>query len=101
MSTSCLVRNFSRYAALSERDIAFLLRFEENPRHYPAGTDVIAQGVACDSLFVLSSGWCFVKYDQPEGGRQILDLCHGGDIVGMRELCFQRKHQRMNSSAAS
>jgi CRP-like cAMP-binding protein len=90
MSVSCLVRNFSRYAELSDSDVAFLRRFEEKPEHYRAGTDVIVQGVPSDSLFVLSSGWCFVKYDQPDGSRQVLDVCHGGDIVGIRELCFQR-----------
>ncbi len=90
MSVSCLVRNFSRYAEISERDITFLRRFEEKPRHYRAGVDVIAQGVPSDHLYVLSSGWCFVKYDQPDGRRQVLDVCHGGDIVGMREVCFQR-----------
>ena len=90
MSVSCLVRNFSRYAELSARDTAFLLRFEEKPKHYPPGVNVIAQGVPADHLYVLSSGWCFVKYDQPNGSRQVLDVCHGGDIVGMREVCFER-----------
>ncbi len=89
MSTSCLVRNFSRYAELSERDIAFLLRFEEKPEHVAAGEDVITQGLPSDHLYVLSKGWCYVKYEQPDGSRQILDVCHGGDIVGMRDVCFQ------------
>lgn len=87
---SCLVRNFSRYAQLSERDRAFLLRFEEHPAAYRAGADVFAQGDRVDHVYVLSSGWCFVKYDQPNGSRQVLDICHGGDIIGMREVCFQR-----------
>ena len=84
------MRNFSRYAELSDRDIAFLLRFEERPLHYRAGTDVIVQGASVDHLYVLSSGWCFIQYQQPDGGRQVLDVLHGGDIVGMREVCFQR-----------
>lgn len=90
MSVSCLVRNFSRYAELAERDIAFLLRFEETPVHYRTGDIVFEQGHEADHLYVMSSGWCFVKYDQPDGSRQVLDICHGGDIIGMREVCFQR-----------
>ena len=90
MSVSCLVRNFSRYAELADRDIAFLLRFEERPVHYKVGEDVFAQGVEVDHIYVLSSGWCFVKYEQEDGSRQVLDVCHGGDIIGMREVCFHR-----------
>lgn len=90
MSVSCLVRNFSRYADIDARDSAFLRRFEEQPVHYPAGADVLAQGVPADHLYVLSSGWCFVKYEQSDGSRQVLDICHGGDIIGIREVCFQR-----------
>jgi len=97
MAQSCLVKNFSRYAELGERDLAFLRRFEEKPQHVPAGTEVFRQGVSCEHLYVLSSGWCIVKYDQPDGSRQVLDICHGGDIVGMREVCFRRSINGMQT----
>jgi CRP-like cAMP-binding protein len=97
MPQSCLARNFSRYGELGARDVAFLTRFEERLEHYPAGVDVIVQGVPANHLFVLRSGWCFVKYDQPDGSRQVLDVCHGGDIVGMREVCFQRSINGMQT----
>lgn len=90
MTKSCFVKNFSRYAPLSASDEAFLARFEESRREFPAGTDIIAQGLPADHLYVLSEGWCLVKYEQEDGRRQILDLCHGGDIVGMREVSFKR-----------
>jgi len=90
MATTCFIRNFQRYAELSASDIAFLARFEEGPHTYPANTEVISQGLPADHLYVISQGWCAVKYDQADGRRQILDLCHGGDIVGMREVSFKR-----------
>ena len=97
MSSSCFVKNFMRYAPLSERDIAFLERFEQEPQVYPANAEVITQGLPCNQLFVLSRGWCAVKYDQADGRRQILDLCYGGDIVGMREVSFKRSINGMQT----
>lgn len=97
MTTSCFVKNFARYASLSDADVAFLSRFEESTQEYPANTEVIAQGVPADHLYVLSKGWCVVKYDQPDGRRQVLDLCHGGDIVGMREVSFKRSINGMHT----
>lgn len=90
MPTTCLEHNFSSYAELAERDLTFLRRFGEHTVTYPIGTDVFEQGTPANHLYVLASGWCFVKYDERDGGRQVLDICHGGDIVGSREVCFQR-----------
>lgn len=94
---SCFIKNFSRYAELSPGDKTFLARFEETPQPYAAGSEVIAQGLPADHLYVLSKGWCVVKYDQADGRRQILDLCHGGDIVGMREVSFKRSINGMQT----
>lgn len=90
MTDSCLASNFSRYAKISETDRRFLARFEEDAIPFPADAEVIAQGARCEALYVLSSGWCVVKYDEPDGSRQILDICHSGEFVGMRDVCFHR-----------
>lgn len=86
---SSLVSNFSRYGELSERDAAFLKRCEQNPIRYPAGAEIFKQGSHTDRLYVLSAGCCFVKYEQPDGSRQVLDVFHRGDLMGIRSVCFQ------------
>jgi CRP/FNR family transcriptional regulator, cyclic AMP receptor protein len=59
-------------------------------REYAAGRSLIIEGDACTDVIALVVGWAKVVSSTPEGGRALLGLRFGGDLVGEQSALERR-----------
>jgi CRP-like cAMP-binding protein len=78
-----LVRRLSRYAELSEEEIALLHALPLAPQDLGAGTELIVEGRLLDTPRLLVSGWACRFRMLPDGRRQIFDFILPGDMYGL------------------
>lgn len=86
---SALTRKLSIFVALSEVDLATLARFDRRRRSFQPGHEMIHEGQANASAFVLSKGWACSYKLLPNGERQIVDIQIPGDFLGLRSILFR------------
>ena len=86
---SPLTRKLSAFVALSEKDLATLVRFDGRRRTFAAGHEMIHEGEKNASAFVLSKGWACSYKLLPDGERQIVDFQIPGDFLGLRSILFR------------
>lgn len=86
---SPLSRKLSAFVALSDVDLATLARFDRRRRSFQPGHEMIHEGQANASAFVLSQGWACSYKLLPDGERQIVDFQIPGDFLGLRSILFR------------
>jgi len=86
---SPLTRKLSAFVALSSVDHATLARFDRRRRSFQAGHELIHEGQAKASAFILSEGWACSYKLLPDGARQIVDFQIPGDFLGLRSILFR------------
>lgn len=86
---SALTRKLSAFVALSDVDLATLARFDRRRRSFQPGHEMIHEGQANASAFVLSQGWACSYKLLPDGERQIVDIQIPGDFLGLRSILFR------------
>ena len=84
-----LTRKLSTYVALSDADLATLARFDRRRRSFQSGHELIHEGQANASAFVLAEGWACSYKLLPDGERQIVDFQIPGDFLGLRSILFR------------
>ncbi len=89
MSGSCIVGQFSHYAALSDDEIKLLESLEKNERRISAKSVIRDIGKPTNNFFTLKSGWAIAEQNLPDGQRQIIDVFLPGQILGLREIAYQ------------
>lgn len=86
---SPLTRKLSVFVALSNTDLSTLARLDQPRRTLSAGQEMIHEGQANASAFILSDGWAFSYKILPSGDRQIVDFHVPGDFLGLRSILFR------------
>jgi len=86
---SPLTRKLSAFVALSDTDLATLVRFDGRRRSFASGHEMIHEGQRNASAFVLSKGWACSYKILPDGERQIVDFQIPGDFLGLRSILFR------------
>lgn len=86
---SPLTRKLSAFVALSEADLGVLARLDGRRRTFKPGHEMIHEGQANASAFILSEGWACSYKLLPNGGRQIVDFQIPGDFLGLRSILFR------------
>lgn len=61
-------------------------RFDHRNRRFPARTTLFTQGDAANHLYRVTSGAIMVYHLMADGRRQIVNLAHEGDFVGISEF---------------
>jgi CRP-like cAMP-binding protein len=89
MLESPLTRKLSTFVALSETDLETLARFYQRRRRFPMGSEMIHEGQANASAFILAKGWACSYKLLPDGARQIVDFQIPGDFLGLRSILFR------------
>ena len=89
MLQSPLTLKLSAFVALSDADLATLARFERRRRSFQPGHELIHEGQAKASAFILSEGWACSYKLLPDGERQIVDFQIPGDFLGLRSILFR------------
>jgi CRP-like cAMP-binding protein len=86
MQSKPLARKLGAFVALSEVELDALERLRKRVRTFVAGRDLIHQGQAGHSAYVLVSGWAYSYKLLPDGQRQIIDFHVPGDFLGLRSV---------------
>ena len=89
MLQSPLTRKLSAYVALSATDMEVLARLHRRRRSFQPGHELIHEGQANASAFILSEGWACSYKLLPDGERQIVDFQIPGDFLGLRSILFR------------
>jgi CRP-like cAMP-binding protein len=86
---SPLASKLKAFVALSDGDLATLSRFDRRRRIYQAGHQMVHEGQANASAFILVDGWACSYKSLPDGERQIVDIQIPGDFLGLRSILFR------------
>lgn len=81
-----LTRKLGAFVALSETDLGMLARIYRRRRSFEPGHDLMHEGQADASAYILSEGWACSYKLLPDGARQIIDFRVPGDFLGLRSL---------------
>tara|TARA_R100001440_G_scaffold72398_1_gene96153 strand:+ start:21664 stop:22464 length:801 start_codon:yes stop_codon:yes gene_type:complete len=91
VTTSCIIKHFEHYSPLTDNDKRLLDTLEESPETYPKNAHIWKPGDVADHFYTLSSGWAYTYRDMEDGSRQVLDIYIPGDVIGLRELAFEKQ----------
>ena len=91
---SCLVNKLSNFIDLDETDFDLLAKLEKEEESYAPNDTVWKNGQEATHLYVVKSGWLFSDMDLPDGRRQIVQIHHPGDIIGMPDIAL--RHAALN-----
>lgn len=89
IQNSPLARKLGAFVALSDEDLATLDQFHQRRRSFTAGVDLVHQGQANQSVYILAKGWVCSYKILPNGARQIVDFQVPGDFLGLRSVLFR------------
>jgi CRP-like cAMP-binding protein len=89
IKSSPLARKLGAFVALSDEDLATLDRLHQRRRTFVAGVDLVHQGQADQSAYILAKGWVCSYKLLPNGTRQIVDFQVPGDFLGLRSILFR------------
>lgn len=89
-STSCIVEQFGRLVDLSDKEKTLLKTLEKNPKHYASGDLICEAGSSVSCFFTLQSGWAYSTRVLADGQRQVLDIFLPGQLMGVRDIGFNR-----------
>ncbi len=87
--TSPLSRKLAAFVALSDEDLSTLDRLHQRRRKFVPGVDLVHQGQANQSAYILAKGWVCSYKLLANGGRQIVDFQIPGDFLGLRSVLFR------------
>ena len=86
---SPFARKLAAFVALCPTDLAVMSDLYRRRRKFAVGVDMIHQGQADQSAYVLASGWACSYKLLPSGTRQIVDFQIPGDFLGLRSVLFR------------
>ena len=89
LETCPLVRKLGAFMVLSDPESAVLDRLHRQRRRFVAGRDLVHQGQAEQSAYILCAGWVCSYKLQPDGSRQIVDVQIPGDFLGLRSILLR------------
>jgi CRP-like cAMP-binding protein len=97
-----LIGKLSNYIDLPQADRTVLEALSRKPEHIAAHTDLIREGAAPDSVYLILTGWAYRYKVLPDGKRQIMDYFIPGDLTDQRIFVLTRMdHSIATMTAAS
>ena len=82
-SKNLLTRKLSHFIPLSAADQQLLDHLAASEEHFPADTDIVAEGMVPRSVFLLKEGMAMRYRELPDGERQIITFLIPGDLCDM------------------
>lgn len=86
---SPLTRKLLAFVALSDSDLDILTRFHRSRKTFLPGHELVTEGQAKQTAFILAEGWACSYKILPDGARQIVDFQIPGDFLGLRSVLFR------------
>ena len=82
------IRKISNFADIAQEEADMLLGLFHEERTYKDGEKVFSEGEDQSTFFVVLEGWFYAYSMLPDGSRQIHDIYHAGDIIGLDHLSW-------------
>ena len=82
-------RKLTAFVALSDHELTVLSDLFRRRRRFPVGRDMVHQGEANQSAYILADGWVCSYVLLRSGSRQIIDFQIPGDFLGLRSVLFR------------
>ena len=89
IQNSPFAQKLGAYVALSEPEFEVLAALHTRRRTFPADQDLVHEGQAKRSAYILARGWACSYKDLRDGTRQIVDFQVPGDFLGLRSVLFR------------
>ena len=86
---SPFARKLGSFVALSGDELAALEALHGRRRTFAAGRDIVHEGQANSSAYIVASGWACSYKLLSGGSRQIVDFRIPGDFLGLRSVLFR------------
>lgn len=86
MQNDPLLRKLGAFVALSDVELNVLAKLNQRRRTFVAGRDLVRQGQAEQSAYILMSGWACSYKLLADGQRQIIEFQIPGDFLGLRSV---------------
>lgn len=90
MRKSCVVHQFNLLVDLNEKKIDLLQTLERDARDYAKDEMIRDEDEEACNFFTVRSGWAYASRVLADGERQILDIFLPGQVMGLREVCFNQ-----------
>ncbi len=86
---SPLARKLGAFVVLSDVELTVMSDLYRRRRAFPAGRDLLLEGQAGQSAYILASGWVCSYKLLANGSRQIVDFQIPGDFLGLRSVLLR------------
>jgi len=84
-----LVRKISAFVDLSAQDMNYLSDLQSTPIEVRKGKEIVHEGQAGQSAYIIHEGWACSFKLLSDGGRQIIAFPIPGDCVGLRSILLR------------
>ena len=84
-----LVRKISAFVDLSAQDMNYLSDLQSTPIEVRKGKEIVHEGQAEQSAYIIHEGWACSFKLLSDGGRQIIAFPIPGDCVGLRSILLR------------
>ncbi|MDB5641432.1 MAG: family transcriptional regulator [Hyphomicrobiales bacterium] len=84
-----LVRKISTFVDLSVHELKYLSDLQSSPIRVKKGREIVHEGQAGQSAYIIHEGWACSFKLLPDGGRQIITFPIPGDCVGLRSILLR------------
>lgn len=95
MQASCIINQFNHFADLNPEEEDLLRTLERDPKGYVAGETISECNIEQTCFFTIKSGWAYAMRTLADGERQVLDIFLPGQVMGLREIGFNRSLSKM------
>jgi CRP-like cAMP-binding protein len=82
------IRKLSNFADIDQAEADMLLALFSHEKSYTDGDSVFEEGQDQSTFYVVLEGWFYSFTILPDGSRQIQDVYHAGDVIGMEHLSW-------------
>ena len=84
------IQKISQFAEVSNAEADMLLSLFSFEQPYADGDTVFNEGAEQSTFYVVLDGWFYSYAILPDGSRQIHDIYHAGDVIGLDHLSWSR-----------
>jgi CRP-like cAMP-binding protein len=82
------IRKISNFADVSDSEADLLLELFSSERSFKDGESVFEDGAEQSTFYVVLEGWFYSYAILPDGSRQIHDVYHAGDVIGLDHMSW-------------
>ncbi|WP_372021755.1 Crp/Fnr family transcriptional regulator (plasmid) [Tistrella mobilis] len=88
-SGDCLIDKMGYYLELSRQDIDHLTDLQRQEQTWRVRDVVREMGAPTEMFYVVKTGWCFSYTIMADGRRQVLQIHHPGDVIGIPDIAYE------------